>query len=200
MFKQPTPLVLGSSSPRRIDFLEQYNLQFTIIKPEIEELVRSKETAHNFVQRMAKEKNKAVQKICLEKDLSQHCILTADTVVVLDHNIIGKPNSPDDVLPILQQLNGKWHTVLSAYAVGFTNKKEIDLEIVKTRVQFKQNQANLLQSYARTEEPLDKAGAYSIQGVGAMLVGAIEGSYTNVIGLPIANVLEKLLSHQVITI
>ncbi len=194
-FDQHKTIVLASGSPRRKDYLEKYNLQFQIVTGDVDEAVIPGEQPSAFASRMAKEKAAAVVQKCGENAV----IIAADTIVVFEDKILGKPNSMNGVLPMLKQLNGKVHQVITAYQVIDKAEKQEVNRSVTTEVCFNKLSDQLLKSYAQSEEPLDKAGAYSIQGLGTVLVHSIKGSYNNVVGLPIEVLLQDLIDFGVIS-
>ena len=194
-FNQHKKIVLASGSPRRKAYLERYSLQFDIIKAEINESALAGEIPLVFSQRMADEKADWVMKKCG----SDCVVIAADTIVVYRGEILGKPSSKKDVFPMLSQLNGKSHEVITSYVVlEYQNSGKIQ-QSVRTEVEFNLIPDQLLQAYATSSEPLDKAGAYSIQGLGTFLVRSISGSYNNVVGLPIEVLLQDLVSLGVIS-
>jgi septum formation protein len=192
---QYKPIVLASGSPRRKDYLNKYNLNFEIITGNIDESVRPGELPEYFARRMALEKANAV----LPKCTSDAVVIAADTIVVFENEILGKPASPADVLPMLKKLNGKTHNVITAYQIVDKDTGEEISRSAFTEVRFNHLSNHLLQAYSESEEPLDKAGAYSIQGLGTVLVESINGSYNNVVGLPVEMLLQDLIDLKVIS-
>jgi septum formation protein len=184
-------LTLASASPRRAHFFRELGLSFTIKPAEIDETPMPDELPDIFVQRLAKEKAK---KIAAENPCDW--VVGADTVVVLDNKILGKPESAAQAEAMLCLLSGRCHEVWTGFAV--CGPQEEISQAVMTRVYFGNLTPELIRSYVLTGEPLDKAGSYGIQGQGGFLVDRIEGSYSNVVGLPLAQVIEKLLALQVI--
>lgn len=187
-------IVLASGSPRRKDYLDKYNLKFDIIIGDIDESVLPGEMPEDFARRMALEKANAV----IPKCTSDSVVIAADTIVVFQDEILGKPASPDGVLPMLDKLNGNTHEVITSYQVVDKGTNEEVNRSVSTKVTFNQLSEQVLLAYSQSQEPLDKAGAYSIQGLGTILVESIKGSYNNVVGLPIEVLLQDLIAMQVI--
>ncbi len=187
-------IVLASGSPRRKDYLEKYNLNFEIIIGNIDESVIPGEEPESFARRMALEKANAVIPECT----ADAVVIAADTIVVFQGEILGKPASQGDVLPMLKKLNGNTHEVITSYQVVDKSTNEEINRSVSTEVRFNQLSDELLSAYSQSREPLDKAGAYSIQGLGTILVESIKGSYNNVVGLPIEVLLRDLVAMQVI--
>ena len=199
MLRQPlfttlAPLILASSSPRRQQMLQTMGLRFAIIPAHIDEILQPGEPPRDFALRLAKDKARAVA--------SNHpdaWVLGADTVVTLEGMILDKPRDPDDALAILRQLTGRTHQVMTAICLCSQAQRIEQTEVDITSVTFTAAPDQILTAYVATGEPLDKAGAYGIQGAGACLVRRIEGSCANVIGLPIDRVIALLLHHRVIT-
>ena len=125
-------------------------------------------------------------------------IIGADTIVLINNHILGKPGSKDEARKMLMRLSGKSHQVLTGYCICCKNKKQLFSDTVKTEVHFKKLRLEEIDWYIETGEPLDKAGAYAIQGAGSFLVKSIDGSYTNVVGLPVCEVMEYLIKQGVI--
>jgi len=127
-------------------------------------------------------------------------IVAADTIVVLDGEIFGKPADPAAAAAMLERLSGRSHEVISGLCLAHAAKDFWRVEAIRTLVRFKQLSAGEIDAYLETGEPFDKAGAYGIQGLGAFFVEAVYGSYTNVVGLPLCEVLDWLLAEQVIRV
>ena len=125
-------------------------------------------------------------------------IIGADTVVLIDNQILGKPGSNDEAREMLKRLSGKSHQVFTGYCICCREKKQLFSETVKTEVRFKILRPEEINWYIETGESMDKAGAYAIQGLGSFLVKSIDGSYTNVVGLPVCEVMDFLIKQGVI--
>ncbi len=194
-FTQNRKIVLASSSPRRKEFLERYGLKFKILTNNTDETVRKGELPLEFAQRMASDKARAVVKQCKEEEI----VIAADTIVVFNGHILGKPGSGKNALKMLQKLNGQTHEVISSYMIYDCKSKEKIQKSAFSKVIFYQLPEDVLKAYAETKEPLDKAGGYSIQGMGTFLVRYIDGSYNNVVGLPVEMLIQDMLSNQFIT-
>ncbi|MEW6184963.1 MAG: Maf family protein [Thermodesulfobacteriota bacterium] len=180
-------LVLASGSPRRRALLKDLGLRLKVVPTEMEEIPRRGEDPVAFAKRMAREK---AERVSLSyPDL---WVLGADTIVVLDGKILGKPRDGQEAGKFLRFLSGKTHQVVSGFCLRHWNNKQALCRSVSTQVTFKALTAGEIDWYVKTAEPLDKAGAYAIQGRGAFCVRKIRGSYTNVVGLPLAEVLEVL--------
>ena len=179
-------LVLASSSPRRADLLLQLGLSFSIVKPHVNEKLNPLENATDFIERIAREKNSEIR----NKLDDDQVILSADTVVLCEGKVLGKPKSKEDGLGMLKILSGRTHKVLTG--VVLTKKSHEKFFLVETKVKFRGLSDDEIEAYWMTGEPKDKAGSYGIQGKGAVFVSAIEGSYSNVVGLPLMETADGL--------
>lgn len=178
-------LILASQSPRRQDLLRDLDISFRVEAADVEEVPRAGERPVIFSKRMAQEKARSVS-----LKFPQDWVLGADTVVSLGKRIFGKPDSPREAKKFLEALSGKPHLVFTGFCLINQSLKKAVAGCVGTRVTFKRLSHWEIDWYLQTGEPLDKAGAYAIQGRGAFLVREIKGSYTNVVGLPVTEVLE----------
>ena len=181
-------LILASSSPRRKDFITKLGLNFQIVKPDADETVLVGESASDYVKRMANEKANIVAALH-----SNDIVLAADTIVVCDNRILGKPVNSEDAKNILRLLSGRTHEVMTAVCI-IKGDEEIEIFEV-TKVTFAPLTEELIDTYVASGECDDKSGAYAVQGIGAMLIQKVEGSVSSVVGLPICQVrcaLEKL--------
>ena len=181
-----TELVLASASSRRADLLRQLGLSFSVVVPNIDESRLPGEPPQGFVRRLALEKNADVGKR-LE---SPAVVLSADTIVVVGDHILGKPESRDEGLAMLLELSGRSHMVLTGVAISTSDYRH--QFVVGTKVQFRTLSQGEAEAYWMIEEPLDKSGSYGIQDRGAVFVSSIEGSYSNVVGLPLMETAEVL--------
>ena len=172
-------LILASASPRRQALLKQVGIAFRQQVAEIDETPLENEAAEDYVVRLALEKARAVRQHSVDDGLP---VLGADTAVVIDGRLLGKPKSPAHARQMLQLLSGREHRVMSA--VALVGSREA-VQISVSRVWFRPLGENEIDAYWRTGEPQDKAGAYAIQGVGAIFIERLEGSYTGVMGLPL---------------
>lgn len=172
-------LILASASPRRTEILQQMGVRHQVQPANIDETPRPNESAVNYVQRMALEKAQNI--ISQRSEIIP--VLGADTSVVCDDSIFGKPSDKQQALDMLMALSGRSHQVLSALAVG--NVESCSVSISITEVTFRQLSKQECLSYWNTGEPQDKAGGYAIQGYGAVFIESIKGSYSGVVGLPI---------------
>lgn len=176
---QDYDLILASASPRRTEILHQIGVRHQIVPADIDETPRSGEMATDYVQRMALEKAQRV--MLLSKDSTP--VLGADTCVVCDGTIFGKPSQRDEAMDMLGALSGKSHWVHTAVAVAYQGG--FALQISSTKVVFRKLSKQECLIYWETGEPIDKAGSYAIQGYGSVFVESIAGSYSGVVGLPI---------------
>ncbi len=179
-------LYLASSSPRRRELLQQIGVSFEVVKADVDESTRPGEFPIAYVQRLALAKAQAGLAKCQPDDL----VLAADTTVVIDHHIIGKPDSFEQAQAIWQILSGRCHQVLTA--ITLANGQHCQTLVVTTNVYFRDLSAQEMLAYWHTGEPQDKAGGYGIQGKGALFVDKIEGSYSNVVGLPLTETAQLL--------
>jgi septum formation protein len=179
------PLVLASGSPRRRQLLEMLRIPFRVVAPEVDEHVRPGEPPEQYVRRLARAKAEAVAARAPD-DL----VLAADTTVVLHGEIFGKPESLADAVAMLSRLQGRTHEVMTAVAVARDDALERALDV--SRVTFRAADRATLEAYVATGEPLDKAGAYAIQGLGAPLIERVEGDFFGVMGLPLRLALDLL--------
>lgn len=176
-------LLLASASIRRKELLDQIGVQFKSASMDIDESVLEGETASVYVERLAREKALAGLSLFSDK-----VILAADTTVALSGGILGKPGSASEAEAMLRDLSGANHQVLTGIALAkYENgEKVIESRVVETEVSFLSLSDQQIVQYVKSGEPMDKAGAYGIQGKAALFVDSIQGSYSNVVGLPLA--------------
>ena len=179
------PIVLASGSPRRRQLLEMLRIPFRVIAPDVDEHVQPGERPDAYVTRLARAKVAAVA-----PRAPGEVILAADTTVVLAGQIFEKPESPAHAVRMLERLQGRTHEVLTAVAVGANGDVAHALDV--SRVTFRSLNRATLEAYVDTGEPLDKAGAYAIQGLGAPLIERVEGDFFGVMGLPLRLALDLL--------
>jgi len=192
-FHNRSPIVLASGSPRRRELLADLGLTFDVHPSPLEEpLPEPGESSADYVLRMARLKT-----LDVAARFRGATIIGADTAVVLNDRIMGKPQSKLDALEMLDTLSGATHQVVSGFCVVLPDGETLS-EAVSTDVDMRESTEDELMSYIETGEPMDKAGAYAIQGVGTFLVTAIRGSYTNVVGLPITRMLKTLIQRGVV--
>ncbi|WP_447752926.1 Maf family protein [Pseudomonas nicosulfuronedens] len=186
-------LYLASSSPRRRELLTQIGLPFNIVPASIDEAPEPGESAHAYVERLAR--SKALAGLNFLAQRADICVLGADTAVVLDGRILGKPVDRDDALAMLQALSGREHEVLTAVAVA--DRERCEARVVSSRVTFRTLYAEEAERYWETGEPQDKAGGYAIQGLAAIFVSRVEGSYSAVVGLPLCETAALLADFSI---
>ena len=168
--------------------LQNLGIKFEVIVPNIYEVQQKQEDPKDFVLRLSKEK--AIN-VCNKLD-EKAIILAADTIVILGKTILGKPGSEDEAKQMLEMLSGNIHKVATGFSIINETGTVLHQEAVFTNVKFKNLAPNEIEGYIKTGEPMDKAGAYGIQGIGSFMVEEINGSFTNVIGLPTSRVVDVL--------
>lgn len=179
--------ILASQSPRRAELLRQLGLNFDIMPSNIDESVIPKVKPVAYVKKLASLKAKAVA-----KQVKEGIIISADTMVVLDGKLIGKPKDIADASATIRQLNGKVHLVVSAVCIMDIPTGKTKTTVTTTKVKFRELSEDLITWYIDTGEPLGKAGSYGIQGKGAILIEWINGDYSNVVGLPLVTFAKML--------
>ncbi len=189
LLKKMARIILASSSPRRKELLEQVGLKFEIFSPDIDESVCIGESADHYVQRLAQQKAQAIL-----AQFPDAIVIAPDTSLVLDHKIIGKPESKQHAFEIWTALSDRQHDVLSGVCVRSSecDPNTIQSMVVRTQVHFRKLSQLDMEQYWATGEPIGKAGAYAIQGYAAQFIPRIEGSYSNVVGLPLYETLQLL--------
>ena len=181
-------LILASGSPRRREFFTRMGWTFTVVKPGTEERVHPGETPEQYVRRNAEEK--AADALALSGIADRAVAVAADTIVVQDGRILEKPKDPADAHRMLRELSGRTHQVMTGLCIRTADA--MHSRTVVTDVEFKDLTDAEIDAYIRTGEPMDKAGAYAIQGLAAYMIRSVRGSYTNVVGLPLAETVEAL--------
>jgi septum formation protein len=177
-------LILASRSPRRREILERAGMEFEVRAPDVDETVAAGETPGRYVRRLARAKAEAVPL------RPGSVVLGADTVVVVDGRILGKPADADEAARMLGRLAGRWHQVVTGICLRSAASLSVDAET--TRVRLTVLTEDQIRLYVASGEPLDKAGAYAIQGLASKFIDRIEGCYFNVVGLPMALVYRRL--------
>lgn len=182
-------IVLASASPRRHELLGRIGItEFDIRVPEVEESFPEGLTPQQVVEHISREKAEAAAKLCTDDEI----VITADTMVFLDHEHLGKPRDEADALRMLTALQGRHHTVCTGVTVR--RGDQIITESETTQVYFRSAAKEELLAYIATGEPMDKAGSYGIQGKGSLLVEKLDGDFFNVMGLPVLR-LSRMLAH-----
>ena len=187
-----TQWILASSSPRRQELMKLLLTDFEVVPSDVDESIHQTERPETMVTRLARQKALAVQE---QRPLA--CIVGADTVVVCEQEILGKPDSHEEARNMLQKLSGKTHQVLTG--VCLVQRDTLLQECATTAVTFCSLTERKIETYVHSGEPFDKAGAYGIQGLGARFVEKIDGCYFNVVGLPVSRLyqLMKRLTEDV---
>ena len=187
-------IYLASNSPRRWEILQQLGLNLLRIEGEIDETPYENEEAKSYCLRIAEAKNKAAQAVHFTQNLADYPILTADTTVSIYNQILGKPKDKDDAYRMLKLLSGKTHQVFTAVCISYQGKQ---FSVLQTSdVTFKTLPDQEIHAYIETGDPMDKAGAYGIQGLGGIFVQHLSGSFTGVMGLPVAETAELLRQYN----
>ena len=184
---KPPPLILASASPRRAQLLQSAGLEFVVIPAQVPEIQPDHLTPHEAVQINAYRKARV-----LAKQHPDAVVLGADTEVSLDRRVFGKPSNLEAAREMLSALQGRTHEVISGVCLVHLRAHRQRLFAVSTLVTFRPLNAAQIRDYLARTQPLDKAGAYAIQEEGHLIVEALDGSFSNVVGLPMARVLEEL--------
>ena len=183
-------IILASASPRRKEILENTNVKFKIMASSIEELRLEGESPCQMVMRLAFEKG-----IDIASRQKSDLVISADTIVVLDNTVLGKPKDEIEARKMITSLSGRTHQVITGISlINLDNNKKI-IDYVISNVKFKNLSEEDINDYIRTKESLDKAGAYGIQGYGALLVEEIQGDYFNIVRLPISRLSDLLKKY-----
>ena len=187
-------IYLASKSPRRTELLQQIGVEHKIIDIEVDENINSSDSPQENVRALSVLKcQEGVRKVISESK-STFPILAADTIVVLENEIFGKPSSESDAIAMLLKLSGKTHIVMTAVTVGIINQDQAKFHTISvlSSVEFAKLTEEDCKEYCKTNEPFDKAGSYGIQGYGSAFIKKINGSYSNIVGLPIYELVELL--------
>ncbi len=182
-----SPFILASASPRREELLRSVGLKFKILPASVNEDYIDGETPRQHVGRLSQDKARAVA-----GKYQEAWVLGADTIVVIDNLILGKPKNKTQARQMLERLSGREHKVFTGFTLARMADKITKTTVVQSAVKFKPINTEEMEWYISCDEPYDKAGGYAAQGKGAYFIKAIRGSYTNVIGLPLCEVLEEL--------
>jgi septum formation protein len=185
--QQLAQFILASASPRRQELLRSVGLKFKIIPAHVNEDYKEGESPREHVKRLAKDKALAIA-----KKYPEAWVLGADTIVVIDDMILGKPKSKLHARGMLERLSGREHRVFTGFTLAHFSSDVTKTRIIQSAVRFKAISPEEMEWYISCDEPYDKAGGYAVQGKGAYFIKSIRGSYTNVIGLPLCEVLEDL--------
>ena len=180
-------LILASKSPRRYELLKQVGLDFEVIPSRVMEDIVQKESPKEHVIRLAEAKARDIA-----SGYPDRWVIAADTIVYINGSILGKPKSREEAMEMLHRLSGQEHWVLTGFSVFHLGEGKSDKETVQTAVKMKTLSPTEMEWYVQTGEPFDKAGGYAIQGIGSYMIQSIQGSYTNVVGLPLCEVIQML--------
>jgi septum formation protein len=193
LFRTNVRLILASASPRRKEMLAKLGLDFEVLAAEVDEVPLNGESPQDFVLRAAIEKASDIA-----GNHPDAWVLGADTIVVHRGDILGKPKDAGDALKLLMRLSGQMHKVLTGCCLKWVQENISVSQVIATDVYFSAFNEAIAAAYVATGEPLDKAGAYGIQGYGGALVEKINGSYSNVVGLPLAETVDEMLRYKII--
>ena len=183
-------VILASASPRRKEILQNTKLNFDIQKSDIEEVILENESPEDMVVRLAYEKAFDVAKRNTDR-----LVIGADTIVALDNEVLGKPKDQNEAYQMIKRLSNKTHKVITGISLINLKENKIIKDYVVSFVTFKDLSEDSIKDYINTNESLDKAGAYGIQGYGALLVKNIQGDYFNIVGLPISRLSDLLKKY-----
>jgi len=188
-------LILASQSPRRYQLLMQIGLDVEVVPSKIIEDFVQPESPREHVIRLAEAKAREVA-----SKYPDRWVVAADTIVYINGSILGKPKCREEAVEMLRRLSGQEHRVVTGFSVCHLEKGESDREAVQTVVRMKPLTSVEMEWYVQTGEPFDKAGGYAIQGIGSFMIESIQGSYTNVVGLPLCELIQMLNRLGAITI
>ncbi|OAQ21476.1 Maf family protein [Thermosulfurimonas dismutans] len=192
LFRNLVPLVLASASPRRRELLSLLGLEFEVFPAEIEETISPGKPPEEIVKELAHRKA-----LTVARRFPEAAIIAADTLVVKGKYLLGKPKDLEEARQMLTSLSRAWHQVLTGVCIIY--KKKESIFFTETKVKFRELSPEEIEAYLATGEPLDKAGAYAIQGLASAFVEKVEGSVTGVVGLPLSETVEVLLKLNLIT-
>ena len=185
-------IILASASPRRRELLSQLGIAFEVIVPSVDETHLQDEHPPEFYARLSREKA-----LSIAQDHPDCLVIAADTVVVIEEKILGKPQDEDQARAYLRMLRSRVHEVYTGYCLAYVSQDRITTKVVRTTVHFRDMSEEEILWYVATGEPMDKAGAYALQGHGAAFVDRIDGSHTNVIGLPLSDLFSDLKTFDI---
>lgn len=193
MFQTLKPLLLASGSPRRHELLARLSIRFNVEVPDVDESRQSGESPEDYVLRMARIKATDVGDSHVDD-----WVVAADTIVILDGTVLTKPESREKAEAMLMQLSGREHQVRTGYCLFCRSEQVCVVNSSLSQVRFQAFDKSWARSYVATGEPMDKAGGYGIQERGGVFVDSINGSYSNVVGLPMAEVVNLLMHHGIV--
>ena len=190
---QKYKLILASNSPRRRYLLKQAGVEFDVIPSTVDENRAASHDPLEYVRCLSQAKAAEIA-----SRYPDRWVIGADTIVLIDGKVLGKPKDPSDARAMLERLSGQTHQVYTGFTICCVDLQRHHSDVVITDVTFKKLTSDEIKWYIHTGEPFDKAGAYAIQGLGTFLVERINGSYTNVVGLPVCEVIGYLIKEGVI--
>ncbi len=179
--------ILASASPRRIELLSLLGLRFEIMPSNVEEKFMKGEAPRAHVLRLSEEKARIAYTLHPEA-----WVIGADTIVIINGDVLGKPRKPDEAKEMLGKLSGQIHTVFTGFTIARKSAGIVIRDAVESSVRFREIPEDEMAWYIRSQEPYDKAGGYAVQGMSAFFIKEIHGSYTNVMGLPLCEVVDVL--------
>ena len=180
-------LILASASPRRMELLTEWGLSFKVVSSGVDESWRQGETPRGYVKRISAAKALAVAELYPDA-----WVLGADTIVTIDHQVLGKPRDKEEAKKMIRLLSGRKHDVFTGFALARKSEALLEQGIVRSAVMFREVSDEEIAWYVHSDEPYDKAGGYAIQGKGGLFVREIRGSHSNVVGLPVSEVFAAL--------
>lgn len=186
-------IILASASPRRKELLSQIGLKFEIMPSDADETFDNTVSIEENIKRIAYDKA-----FYVKPDLDEHCVVIgADTVVSIDNEVLGKPCDKNDAAEMLKKLSGNTHIVYTGYAIIRMSDNKTAVGYEKTYVTFRNLTEDEIEAYISSGEPMDKAGSYGVQGIGAVFVTKINGDYNNVVGLPLCSLTKALETFDI---
>jgi septum formation protein len=185
--KNMKTIILASASPRREELLKKIGLKFKAEPSNYEENISYELEPHELAKLLSLEKAKLVA-----KNHKNVLIIAADTLIVFEGKILGKPRTKTEAREMLERINGKPHSVITGFTIVDSGSNKALSRSVETKVHLRKLSSTEIDAYVKSQEPLDKAGAYAIQGLGSVIVEKIEGDYFNVVGLPLSALVESL--------
>lgn len=194
MYKTDRTIILASTSPRRRELLKLTGLKFKVAASDYEEDLALNLPPHALAIFLSNEKAKSVA-----KKYKNALVIAADTFIVFRDKIFGKPHTEKESMKMLKTLNGKAHSVITGFTIIDTDSKRVLSKAIKTKVYFRKLTIKEIETYVKSGETIDKAGAYAIQGLGSVIVRKIEGDYFNVVGLPVCALIQSLKKFGVNT-
>uniref|UniRef100_A0A0K0ELK3 Maf-like protein n=1 Tax=Strongyloides stercoralis TaxID=6248 RepID=A0A0K0ELK3_STRER len=193
--KLPNTVILASSSINRINLLKQIGVNPIVIPPECEENLSKTLSPERYAMETAYIKNDWVYNKLVQEKKTFDVVISCDTIIVMNNEIIGKPIDLDDARKTLEKLNGKTHQVITGVVIRYSSEK-VEKFYTESNVTFNDNDKSIIEDYINTGEPLGHAGSYAIQKKGAILIKSIEGCYNNVVGLPLTEIYKRIRNYN----